>query len=199
MRYNTGNFIGQFETILSVNKTRERDGRGAPFFVMQKRSKAMAHGAMIAALYVLLTYLQNFIFPNSASGAIQFRASEALCVLALFTPNAIWGLSVGCLLFNLSLAGALPLDPVCGTLATLLATWGMYTTRKLCILGIPLPALILPAFFNALIVGWELTVYIGYSYWFNFGCVALGELGVLFTLGLALYLGIRKRGLNRLF
>ena len=169
------------------------------FYAMKKQSKALAHGAMMAALYVVLTYLQNFIFPNSTSSAIQFRASEALCVLAFFTPTAIWGLSVGCLLFNLSLAGALPLDPVCGTLATLLATWGMHTARRLCIRGLPVPGLLFPALFNGLIVGWELTVYMGRSYWFNFGCVALGELGVLLSLGSALYLGIRRRGLQRLF
>ena len=169
------------------------------FYAMKRRSKALAHGAMMAALYVVLTYLQNFLFPNSTSAAIQFRASEALCILAFFTPTAIWGLGVGCLLFNLSLAGALPLDPICGPLATLLATWCMFASRKLCIRGIPLLGLFFPALFNGLIVGWELTVYIGYSYWFNFGCVALGELGVLLTLGTALYLGIRKRGLQRLF
>ena len=69
----------------------------------------MAHGALIAALYVTLTYAQNFLLPGTASQAIQFRASEALCVLALFTPAAIPGLTVGCLLFNIS-NGALPLD-----------------------------------------------------------------------------------------
>ena len=88
---------------------------------MQK-SKFITRSAIIAAAYVVLTYLQNFIFPNSASFAIQFRGSEALCVLALFTPAAIPGLSVGCLLFNLSYAMALPLDPIVGTLATALAT-----------------------------------------------------------------------------
>lgn len=154
---------------------------------------------MIAALYVVLTYLQNFLFPNSASAAVQFRASEALCVLAFFTPNGIWGLSVGCLLFNLSLAGALPLDPVCGTLASFLATGSMYLTRNIRVKGLPVLGLCMPAVFNCLIVGWELTVYVGQSFWFNCGCVALGELGVLLTLGTALYLGIQKRGLQRLF
>ena len=69
-----------------------------------RKSKFIARGAIIAAAYVALTYLQNFIFPNSTSFAIQFRISEALCVLSLFTPTAIPGLSVGCLLFNLSYA-----------------------------------------------------------------------------------------------
>ena len=62
---------------------------------MRKNTKNITYGSVIAALYVILTYLQNFLFPNSASAAIQFRASEALCVLAFFTPVAIPGLSVG--------------------------------------------------------------------------------------------------------
>ena len=78
---------------------------------MRNKSRFLAHGALIAALYVALTYLQNALIPGSASWAIQFRASEALCVLALFTPAAIPGLTVGCVLFNLSYAGALPRTP----------------------------------------------------------------------------------------
>ena len=77
---------------------------------MRKRSHFLAHSAIIAALYTILCYLQNLIFPNSASMAVQFRAAEALCVLAFFTPAAIPGLGLGCLLFNMSFSGALPLD-----------------------------------------------------------------------------------------
>ena len=80
---------------------------------MNKKVRNLVYGALIAALYVTLTYMQNFLLPNSTSFAIQFRASEALCVLALFTPAAIPGLTVGCLLFNVS-SGALPLDFVIG-------------------------------------------------------------------------------------
>ena len=163
---------------------------------MQK-SRQLTRGAMIAAAYVALTYLQNLIFPNSASFAIQFRASEALCVLALFTPTAIPGLTVGCLLFNLSYAMALPLDPVIGTLATFLATGSMYLTRRITVKGFPLPALTMPALFNAALVGWELTVYIGGGFWLNALYVALGELGVLFTLGTLLYYALRRRGLDK--
>ena len=92
--------------------------------LMNKKTRMLAHGAVIAALYVALTYFQNFLIPNSATWAIQFRVSEALCVLALFTPAAIPGLSIGCLLFNISFAGALPLDFLIGSLASLLATAG---------------------------------------------------------------------------
>lgn len=167
-----------------------------------KRSPArfLAYAAIIAALYVVLTYLQNFLIPDSATWAVQFRASEALCVLALFTPAAIPGLSLGCLLFNLSNAGALPLDFLVGTLATALATSVMWLTRKVTVKGYPLLGMLMPALFNALIVGWELTVYVGSSFALNAVLVALGEAAVLLTLGTGLYYLIRSRGLDhRLF
>ena len=62
----------------------------------------MVHAAIIAALYAVLTHMQNLILPGSASWAIQMRLSEALCVLAFFTPAAVPGLTIGCLLFNLT-------------------------------------------------------------------------------------------------
>ncbi len=164
-----------------------------------KKSRFLAHGALIAALYVALTYLQNFLLPGSASMAIQFRVSEALCVLALFTPAAIPGLTIGCLLFNISFAGALPLDFLVGTLATLLAAAGMYALRNVKIKGYPLLAMLLPAISNALLVGWELSVYIGGGFWLNALYVAIGETVVLLTLGTALYYTLRTRGLDKLF
>lgn len=164
---------------------------------MKRRAKVLAHGALIAAMYAALTHLQNLLIPGSATWAIQFRASEALCVLALFTPAAIPGLSVGCFLFNLTFSGALPLDMLVGTAATALATGGMYLTRNLRVNGIPLPGLALPALFNGLLVGWELTVYIGGGFGINALYVALGELGVLFTLGWLLDAMLKRKNLAR--
>ena len=77
---------------------------------MKNRSRLLAYGALIGAMYAALTHLQNLLIPGSASFAIQFRASEALAALAFFTPAAIPGLSVGCFVFNLTFSGALPLD-----------------------------------------------------------------------------------------
>lgn len=152
--------------------------------------------AVIAALYVVLTVLQNMLFPDSASAAVQFRVSEALCVLALFSPAAIAGLSLGCMIFNLTYAAALPLDFLVGTAATLLATLAMYALRNVRVWKLPLPALLMPAICNALLVGWELTVYIGEAFWFNALCVAAGEAAVLLILGSALYLALETRGLG---
>ena len=162
-----------------------------------KKSRFITQGALLAALYVVLTHLQNFLIPDSASFAIQFRASEALCVLALFTPAAIPGLTIGCLLFNISFAGALPLDFAIGSLATLLATAGMYGLRKLTVKGYPLLAMLLPAISNAFLVGWELSVYIGGGFWLNALYVAIGEAAVLLTLGTALFYALRSRNLDK--
>ena len=163
---------------------------------MRKQTRFLAHSAIIAALYTVLCYLQNLIFPDSASMAVQFRAAEALCVLAFFTPAAIPGLGLGCLLFNLSFAGALPLDFLVGTLASLLAAGSMYLTRNLKWKKLPVIGLLMPGIFNAFLIGWELMVYIGGGFWLNALCVALGEWVVLLSLGSLLYITIRKRNLD---
>ncbi len=164
---------------------------------MRKNIRNLTYGALIAALYVALTYLQNFLIPGSATWAIQFRASEALCVLAFFTPAAIAGLPIGCLLFNLSYAAALPLDFLVGTLASLLAAAGMYLTRKWTVRGYPLLGFLMPAVTNALLVGWELSVYIGGSFWLNALYVAIGEAAVLLSLGSLLYFTLKRQGLEQ--
>ena len=167
---------------------------------MHKKNRDLARAALIAALYAVLTHGQNLLFPGSASMAIQFRASEALCVLAFFTPAAIPGLTIGCLLFNITFGAALPLDFLVGSLATLIGAWGMWLTRKVTAKGYPLPGLLMPALANALLVGWELTVYIGGGFWLNALYVAIGEAAVLLTLGSALYYALKVRHLDtRLF
>ena len=167
---------------------------------MRKRIRRLTHAAIIAALYVVLTNFQNLILPGSATWAIQCRVSEAMCILALFTPAAIPGLSLGCLLFNLTFSAALPLDFLVGTLATALAAEGMWLSRRLTVKGLPLPGLLMPALTNALLVGWELTVYIGGAFPVNALYVAIGEAAVLLTFGALLYRAITKRNLQaRLF
>ena len=163
---------------------------------MKKHTRQLAHGAIIAALYVVLTHFQNILLPNTASFAIQMRMSETLCILAFFTPAARMGLAIGCLLFNLTFAGALPLDFAVGSLATYLAAWGMWLTRKVTVRGIPLPGLLMPALTNAILVGWELTMYIGGGFWMNAVYVAIGEAAVLLTLGTLIYLVMKKRKLD---
>ena len=92
-----------------------------------KRVTFITQAAMIAAIYVVLTMFVSAL--NLASGAIQIRISEALTVLPAFTPAAIPGLFVGCLISNL-MSGCLPLDVVFGSLATLLGACGSFLLRK---------------------------------------------------------------------
>ncbi len=164
-----------------------------------KKNRFLTHSALIASVYAGLCYLQNFLIPNSASWVIQFRAAEALCALALFTPAAIPGLTVGCFLFNIGFAGALPVDFFIGSLASFLAAAGIYLLRNLKIRNYPLPAMLMPAICNAFLVGWELTLYFGGGFWLNALYVAIGELAVMLTLGTALYTVILRRSLDRFF
>lgn len=85
----------------------------------------MAYAAVIAAIYVVLTG----VFAPISFGPVQFRISEALCILPFFTPAAIPGLFLGCLLSNL-LYGAAALDVVFGSLATLIGAAGSYALRR---------------------------------------------------------------------
>ena len=164
--------------------------------IMKKRSaRFVVHAAVIAALYAVLTHMQNILLPGSASMAIQMRISEALCVLAFFTPAAIPGLTIGCLVFNLTFAGTLPLDFLVGTLATYLAAQGMWLTRNRTVKGYPLFGMLLPALTNAILVGWELAVYIGGGFLLNAVYVAIGEAVVLLVLGTALYYALKRRSL----
>ena len=168
--------------------------------MMKKRARYLAHAAIIAALYAVLTHAQNILLPNSTSFAIQFRLSEALCALAFFTPAAIPGLTAGCLIFNLSFAGALPTDWLVGSLATFAAAWAMHRLRGIKMIGLPVAGLLMPGITNAILVGWELTVYIGGGFWLNAVYVAIGEVTVLLTLGSFLYRAVRVRKLDaRLF
>lgn len=94
---------------------------------MNKKVTFIVHAAVIAALYVVLTLLANSL--GLANYAIQVRFSEALTILPLFTPAAIPGLFIGCILSNF-LTGCLLWDVICGSIATLLGAWGTYALRK---------------------------------------------------------------------
>ena len=164
---------------------------------MKRTTRYLVQAAVIAALYAVLTHLQNLLLPGSATWAIQMRLSDALCVLAFFTPAAVPGLTIGCLLFNITFAAALPLDFVVGSAATLIAAEVMWLTRKVTVKGYPLLGMLMPAIANAILVGWELTVYIGGGFVLNAVYVAIGEAVVLLVLGTALYYALKKRGLDQ--
>lgn len=166
---------------------------------MRHRARYLAQSGVIAAVYAVLTHMQNLILPDSSTWAIQFRVSEALCVLALFTPAAVPGLAVGCMVFNLTYIGALPMDFLVGSLASLLAAQAMWWSRRWIVGKLPLAALLMPALFNGLLVGWELTVYVGGGFWLNALYVAIGEAAVLLTLGSVLYGVMKNRRIGERF
>ena len=165
---------------------------------MKNRARFLAHAAIIAALYAVLTHFQNLLLPGSATWAIQMRMSEALCILAFFTQAAPMGLAIGCLIFNLTFSAALPLDFLVGTVATWFAGKSMWMLRERKLRGLPLAGLLMPALWNGLLVGWELSVYIGGGFWLNAVYVAIGEAAVLLTLGSVLYAVMKNRRLDSL-
>lgn len=171
-----------------------------------KKPKAIkiTQTAIIAAMYAALTYAQSFLLPGTTTAAVQFRASEALNVLALFTPAAIPGLTLGCIISNLySIGQGLPLDMIFGSLATLGATVCIYFLRNAKIKNYPFPAMLMPALWNGVIVGWEIEYFFiegGFhlsSFLVQGGLVALGELGVMLTLGTALYFAFVKGNIGK--
>lgn len=171
-----------------------------------KTTLYIVQGAIIAALYATMTILQNVLLPGSASMAVQFRISEVLTILALYTPAAIPGLTIGCIVANISSLSVLgPYDLIFGSIATLLATIAMYALRNVRFFKLPVPAALMPALFNGLIIGFEIDFFfINNAQAFNFvdflvqgGLVALGELAVLFVLGLPLSRVIEINGLDK--
>lgn len=159
-----------------------------------QKLRYLVQGAMIAAIYTVLTLLAALW--GLAYGPVQFRFSEALTILPVFTPAAIPGLTVGCLLSNI-FSGYGIYDMVFGTLATLLAAAGTRLLRKVRFRGIPALAPLPPVLINAVIVGAEIVCLSpgGFS-WIPFftqaGSVGLGELAVCYLLGLPLAVLIEK-------
>ena len=145
----------------------------------------LVHAAMIAALYVVLTFLANSL--GLASSAIQIRFSEALTVLPYFTPAAIPGLFAGCLLSNILTGCALP-DIVFGSLATLIGAVFTRKIRKYKWLA-PVP----PILANAVIVPFVLLYAYGIRpLWLSFVTVTIGEMISCGVLGMILLFSLQK-------
>ena len=169
-----------------------------------KSTVYIVQAAVIAALYAALTILQNTLLPGTASMAVQFRVAEVLTILAVFTPAAIPGLTIGCVIANISSLSVLgPYDLIFGSIASLLAAVLMYLLRNKRLFKLPVAAALMPALANGIIVGFEIEFFFvegGFhfgDFLFQGGCVALGELGVLFVLGLPLARLIEKQGFDK--
>ena len=149
-------------------------------------ARLAATGGMIAALYVVLTMIAGAL--GLASGAVQVRFSEAMTILPVFTPYAIPGLTVGCILANV-ITGCAPWDVVFGSLATLIGAVGTWLLRKK-----PMLAWIPPVISNAAIIPIVLQQVYGVpdAWWYLVLTVGAGEVISCGILGLLLYHGIRK-------
>ena len=158
---------------------------------MKLNTRSLTRAAIIAALYLLLTFaLQAISF-----GVVQFRIAEALMLLPVLTVDAVPGLFIGCLLGNL-LGGGVWYDVLLGSLATLLAAMAVRRLRNR-----PLLAAAMPTVFNGLIVG--PIVYLAYVrapgeaiqwalLYSSMATVALGEVVVCYVLGLPLLKVLRR-------
>ena len=146
----------------------------------------LAQGAMIAALYVVLTYICNLF--GLANGVIQIRFSEALTILPFFTPAAIPGLFVGCLLSNI-LTGCIIWDTIFGSLATLIGAFVTYKLRKLSPWLAPLP----PILANMIVVPLVLIYAYGVpdGYFYLLGTIGAGEVISCGVLGMILLFALR--------
>ncbi len=141
------------------------------------RTRQLVQGALIAALYVVLT----MVFAPISFGSVQLRVSEALAILPMFSFAAVPGLFVGCLLANI-LGGAVVPDIVFGSLATLIGAWGGWLLRKNRWL-VPIPTIISNTLIIPLVLrygyGIDIPLYLQMIYIAAgevLGCYVLGEL-----------------------
>lgn len=151
-----------------------------------KKVLFLTQAAMIAALYVVLTFLANAF--GLASGVIQVRLSEMLAILPYFTPAAIPGVYLGCVLANLLTGGCL-LDILLGSLASLIGALGAYLLRKNMWL-VPLPTILA----NAIIVPFVLIFGYGVPdvWWYLVLTVGAGEVISCGILGMVLLFALKK-------
>ena len=153
---------------------------------MNRKTKYLTQGALIAALYVVLTYITNLA--GLASGAVQVRVSEALCILPAFTISAVPGLFIGCLAANI-LTGAALWDVVFGSVATLLGALGTRYFGKNKFL-----APVFPIVSNTVIVPFVLKLAYGVEQGYIFLALSIfiGEVISCGILGILLYRALEK-------
>lgn len=161
---------------------------------MKSKTRFLTEAGLIAAAYAATTYLCALW--GLAYGQVQFRFSEALTILPLFTPAAIPGLTLGCLIANIGSPLGL-VDVVCGSLATLIAAVGVRLVRHVRIKKVAWLAPLIPVLANALIVGLEISWFLPEGLtWAGFAgaalSVGLGELVVCYGLGLPLSILLDK-------
>lgn len=143
--------------------------------------RPMLQAAAVAALYAGLTIA---LAPISY-GLLQVRISEALTILPFFTPAAIYGLFIGCLIANL-VGGLGILDMVFGSVATLLAAFMTHRIKNKWLAPLP------PVLVNAVIVGWVVSFYLQVPVYLGMIYVAAGQAIACYGLGMPLLLALEK-------
>ncbi len=162
----------------------------------QKHDKLnyIIHSALIAAIYVGLTFLSNIF--NLAYGPIQFRISEVLTILPTFTPAAIPGLTIGCFIANFASFNIL--DIIFGSFATLFAAILTYLLRNIKFKNIPYLAFLPPILINAFIIGLEIAIFFLpegfhlYGFLISAIQVGVGQTLVCYGLGIPFYIIVSK-------
>ena len=156
----------------------------------KKTTLFLTRAGMIAAIYVVLTMLAAVM--GLSSGAIQLRLSEALCLLPLIFPEAIVGLTLGCLLANM-ITGCVFWDIIFGSVATLIGALGAYFMRKmpekLSFLA-TIPTILANAIIVPFILMWAYGVNDGY--FFLMMTVGIGEILSAGVLGTIIYKQVKK-------
>lgn len=158
--------------------------------------------ALIAAIYSAVSLaLAPFSFGN-----IQVRVAEGLTLLALLSPLAIFGLTLGCFITNfvgvimgVNILGMM--DVFIGTFATLIAAILTYRLRHITIKGFPLLSSLMPIIINAIIIGAELAYVFAPEFTFTYFAIFALEVGIgqtiaVYVIGLPIYNGLKKRNIS---
>lgn len=160
----------------------------------KERTRQLVIGALIAAVYVGLTYLSNFF--GLAYGPVQVRISEVLCVLPVFTYAAIPGLTVGCFIANIGSFNLVDLG--FGTFATLTAAVLTYVLKNKKVKGIPIFSMLSPVIINAVVIGAEISLFylpdgaFGWGFLISALEVGIGEIIASVILGIPFYFMMQK-------
>lgn len=168
-----------------------------------RKLKRLVVSALLAALYSVLA----LALPMASFGPVQFRFSEALTLLPVFSPVAGVGVTLGCLITNgigFLMGATFPQDILFGTLATLLGCVFTWLLRGVRVRGLPVLSALSPVVCNTVIIGWEINAFfLDVPSWMGFLSsavgVGIGELAACAVLGLLLVALLERTGLDRMF
>jgi uncharacterized membrane protein len=179
--------LGSVSYIVYLNKQLGKRQEHSHNLQNNKRLRFMLHAAIIAAMYAALT----LAFVPISYGQLQVRVSEVLTVLPFFTPAAVPGLFIGCLIANLASPIGI-VDVVFGSLATLIAAYLTSKVKRTYLAPLP------PVIVNGIVIGFELYYVYKLPLLPSMGWVALGEIISCYTVGYFLVMALYKNK-NQIF